>query len=93
MYHQPNKLFQYLAAGKPVVSTALSQIRAFSEENGHVVRLAESVEEFDAQIRAALDGDTTEAIEERMRIAGLYSSEAMAEERIRRINDLIASRR
>lgn len=47
----PIKMFEYLAAGKPVVSTPLPEVAAFSE----VVTLADGVDETVSAIRKALD--------------------------------------
>jgi glycosyltransferase involved in cell wall biosynthesis len=48
----PMKFFEYLAAGCPIVSTALPALRAYR----HVASLASSHEEFVAAIEAALRG-------------------------------------
>ena len=48
----PMKFFEYLAAGCPVVSTALPALRAYA----HVASLAASHEEFVAAVEAALRG-------------------------------------
>jgi len=49
----PMKFFEYLAAGCPIVSTALPALRAYA----HVASLAASHDEFVAAIEAALRGD------------------------------------
>ena len=46
----PIKLREYLAAGLPVVSTPLREVRPFS----HVVRIGETPEEFVRELEAAL---------------------------------------
>lgn len=52
-YINPTKTLEYLAAGKPVVSTAVADVvRNF----GDVVEVARSREAFVAAVRAALDG-------------------------------------
>jgi SAM-dependent methyltransferase/glycosyltransferase involved in cell wall biosynthesis len=50
---QPIKLWEYLAAGKPIVATAVSGFRDFPE----LVRLAESADDFCRQLEAALRED------------------------------------
>jgi teichuronic acid biosynthesis glycosyltransferase TuaH len=50
----PLKMYEYLAAGKPVVATDLEPIRAIPE-----VRRAATPEEFVQQIRAALEAEAT----------------------------------
>ncbi|MDD5431481.1 MAG: ElyC/SanA/YdcF family protein [Candidatus Omnitrophica bacterium] len=42
----PTKLNEYLAFGKPVISTVLPEVLAYNEENGSVVDVAVSAEEF-----------------------------------------------
>jgi glycosyltransferase involved in cell wall biosynthesis len=61
----PLKLHEYLAAGRASVATALPELRPFR----HVVRLAETPEEFIYQIRQALLDCTSEAVEARVAIA------------------------
>ena len=51
----PAKLNEYLALGKPVVSTDLAEVRRFNEANGAVVRIGATREEFIAQVQAALE--------------------------------------
>lgn len=50
----PLKMYEYLAAGKPVVATDLEPIRAMPE-----VRRAATPEEFVQQVRAALEAEAT----------------------------------
>ena len=47
----PIKLWEYLAAGKPIVSTPVAGFRDFPE----LVRLADDADHFTAQVRAALE--------------------------------------
>jgi hypothetical protein len=61
----PGKLYLYLAAGKPVVSTAVSpELRALQG----VIFLAETAETFSAQINSALAAAKIQ-VEERRRFA------------------------
>lgn len=46
----PLKLYEYLAAGRPVVSTAIAGVDPFN----HVIRVAETAEDFSAAIRELL---------------------------------------
>ena len=92
-YHQPNKLFQYLAAGKPVVASALPQVRAFSQEHGGLIGIAETYEEFEYLLASALNGGKNwGSAEERIRVAMKYSAERMALRRVQRIAEVSASR-
>lgn len=61
----PLKLHEYLAAGRAIVATALPELRPFS----HVVRIAETHEEFIQQIGEALHDNTPQSIETRTAIA------------------------
>jgi glycosyltransferase involved in cell wall biosynthesis len=61
----PMKLHEYLAAGRSIVATALPELRPYS----HVVRIAESYEEFIHQVGEALDDYAEHAIEARVAVA------------------------
>lgn len=61
----PIKLYEYLAAGKPVVSLDLPALDGFQ----HVARTADTPEAFIAQLEAGLAQDTPEAAAERRRVA------------------------
>ena len=50
----PIKLREYLSAGLPVVSVDMPEVRRYS----HLVKIAQSHEEFIAQIESALQDDT-----------------------------------
>lgn len=51
----PDKLGEYLASGKPVVSVASSEVVRLSKESrGGVIRIGENAEEFCHQLKAAL---------------------------------------
>lgn len=70
----PVKLYEYLAAGKPVVSTGLPEVRAF----GEVVSLAGTPDEFVQRLEEELAGDSPEKIAARLKVAGEHSWEARA---------------
>jgi len=61
----PVKLYEYLAAGKPVVSSPLPEVVQFSE----VVRIGAAPEEFVAGVEAALADTGAEAIARRVAVA------------------------
>ena len=50
----PAKLNEYLALGKPVVSSDLPEVRQFNQAHGHVVATATGVDDFRARIAEAL---------------------------------------
>jgi glycosyltransferase involved in cell wall biosynthesis len=61
----PLKLHEYLAAGLPVVTVKLPELEPFS----HVVRLADTHDDFVGQIREALQESASEAVEARVAVA------------------------
>lgn len=61
----PVKAFEILAAGKPLVSVPIAEMKGL----GPMVRLAATVEEFEGQIREALAEDLNPAIENRRTFA------------------------
>jgi glycosyltransferase involved in cell wall biosynthesis len=61
----PLKLHEYLAAGRASVATALPELRPFS----HVIRIAETHDEFIDQIREALKDQSPQVIDARVAIA------------------------
>ena len=71
----PLKLHEYLAAGKPVVSTAIQSVVPF----GSTVRLVKSVEEWSVAISESLgpSSNTLEAIQARQSIAKNYDWNAL----------------
>jgi uncharacterized SAM-binding protein YcdF (DUF218 family) len=58
----PTKMNEYLSMGKRVVSTNLLEVGKFNKENGPIVRVAKSAEEFCGAVRRAVDepGDRNE---------------------------------
>jgi glycosyltransferase involved in cell wall biosynthesis len=65
----PVKLLEYLAAGLPVVSTGLPEVRRFAAAHGPVVSIADGAEAFTAALRAALAADTPTQAAHRAEIA------------------------
>ena len=65
----PAKLNEYLALGKPIVSTDLAEVRRFNETHGAVVRIGLTREEFVAQVEAALAEDARTRRLERRAVA------------------------
>lgn len=73
----PLKINEYLAAGKPVVTTAFSEdIRSF----GQVVALAHTHQEFVAGVQHALAHDSPREAERRRQVAAQNTWEARAEQ-------------
>jgi len=65
----PTKLNEYLAMGKPVVSTALPEIKYFNEENGNLVYVSKTKEEFTENLKSAINNVHLEEREKRIRAA------------------------
>jgi len=70
----PVKLYEYLAAGKPVVSSDLPEVRPFRP----LVSIAREPDQFVRKIEEELAADSPEKAAERLRVAGLNSWEARA---------------
>lgn len=71
----PLKAYEYLAAGKPVVSSALPEIEHLRD----VVTFVRSREEFVSALRREIDGSARADVEERMRAAREYDWRSLHE--------------
>ncbi|MDD4979827.1 MAG: ElyC/SanA/YdcF family protein [Candidatus Omnitrophica bacterium] len=76
----PTKLNEYHAFGKPVVSTDIPEIMAFNRENGNLVLIARTKEEFIKKINNALEERDSNLISERIRLAKGHSWDKRIEE-------------
>lgn len=81
----PLKLYEYLAAGKPVVATDLPSVRPL----GQLVRTAETLEEWVRQIREALVSDSPELVAARQTIA----RENSWDRKVEQISEVLARQR
>jgi len=70
----PVKLYEYLAAGKPVVSSDLPEVRPF----GPLVAVAHDPDEFVKKVEEELAANSPEKVTERLRVAEQNSWEARA---------------
>ncbi len=75
----PLKLKEYLASGKPVLSTPLPEAQRLAPH----VRIAASVEDWCAVVRSAVDGDWTVDRDERLAFLGDHTWDCKAEEFLR----------
>jgi glycosyltransferase involved in cell wall biosynthesis len=75
----PAKLNEYMALGKPVISTDLAEVRRFNEANGDVVRVGRTREAFIDQVRASLEIDSPTQRAERRSVAEQNSWERRVE--------------
>jgi glycosyltransferase involved in cell wall biosynthesis len=80
----PNKVFQYLSAGKPVVSTDFESIRELAD----VVYIAENATRFRELIEYSLGKGRDEAGGKRIEIARRYSTESRARLLLKVLTDL-----
>ena len=71
----PVKLYEYLAAGRPVVSSDLPEVRAFRPQ----VAIANSSAEFVSRLEEELAADSPGKRAERLLLAGEHSWSARAE--------------
>jgi uncharacterized SAM-binding protein YcdF (DUF218 family)/glycosyltransferase involved in cell wall biosynthesis len=82
----PTKLNEYLALGKPVVSTKLPEITAFNEKYGNIVSIGKDPEEFSSCLERAVNiQDNKQAIEKMIRVA----HDNTWRKRIEQMSDLI----
>ena len=56
----PTKLNEYLAIGKPVISTPLPEVVTFNQQHGNIVEVASTLEEFSGRLRTVLKAETEE---------------------------------
>ena len=81
----PIKLVEYLAAGLPVVSSAILAAERLADE----IRLGEAPESFAAAIEAAAESDSPEARQRRMALAGPYSWDRRIDEMEAAIDEVV----
>lgn len=75
-YSNPTKFFEYLATGRPIVSTDFPSARDF----GLLVRIGRDTNEFIRQVEAALATDSAAARAERLAEASKHSWDARVEQ-------------
>jgi glycosyltransferase involved in cell wall biosynthesis len=85
----PNKIIQYLASGKPVISTDFQSAREF----GSVIDISRDAEDFISKIKMILDSDSKQQKSERIDVAKLYSIGPHADLYISYIHDLLEKSR
>lgn len=81
----PTKLNEYLAMGKPVVSTELPEVKMFNKEYGDIVYVAKDRMEFSDYVYKAITEDKEILIEKRIDVARQNSWE----NRIEKMSDLV----
>ena len=81
----PSKLHQYLAGGKPVVSTDLPEMRQFAE----VIDIAKNHEEFLNNVEKAFKNDNAVLLEKRIEVARENSVEKRAELKVQLLKEVL----
>ncbi|HSN73455.1 MAG TPA: glycosyltransferase [Anaerolineae bacterium] len=82
----PLKVYEYLAAGKPVVGTPLPELRQFEP----LVRLAGNVEGFVAAVEAALaEGDGPQAVAARLAVAAANTWDVRVERMVELVEEAL----
>ena len=81
----PNKVHQYLAGGKPVVSTDLPEMRPFAE----VVDIAKNHDEFLNNVEKAFKNDNAVLLEKRIEVARENSVEKRAELKVQLLKEVL----
>ena len=89
----PAKLNEYLAIGKPVVSTGLFEVRRFVADHGDVIAVADGIDGFTAKVEAALREDTPDAALRRRAVAEANSWQAKVEDMSARIESKLIEKR
>nr|WP_243237156.1 glycosyltransferase [Heliobacterium chlorum] len=84
----PVKVYEYLAAGKPVVSTALPEVTPFAP----VVSVAKDEESFIEAVRNALATDSPEKRAERLALAEHHSWDARLEPMLQEIQQKLGEK-
>jgi glycosyltransferase involved in cell wall biosynthesis len=82
----PLKLYEYMAAGKPIVATDMEEMRAY---DGNGLTIARSNEEFLAAVDRAIAGDTPELAAQRSSAAATESWDHRVEEVSRILEPLL----
>ena len=89
----PTKLNEYLAMGKPVVSTGLPDITQFNRAHGDVASIADDPEAFASAIQHAIQGHEPSEVEKRIAVARAHSWDARVAAMTGLIETALADRR
>ena len=90
----PTKLNEYLAMGKPVVSTALPEIKYFNEENANLVYVSKTKEEFAENLKLAINNNVQlEEREKRIKAAENNTWEIRIEKMSKVIGNIIEDKK
>lgn len=76
----PTKLNEYLAMGRPVVSTDLPEVEIFNQKHRDIVYIGKNSEEFTESLRKALEDDNEDLRSRRIEVARQNSWQSRIEE-------------
>ncbi len=76
----PTKLNEYLAMGKPVISTPLKEVLLFNQRHGNLVEIAGNAETFGEKIRQVLADKEKKQTEQRIAVAQQNSWDVRSKE-------------
>ncbi len=88
----PNKVFQYLATGSPVVATPFPETEFFPDDIRDVVRIAETPREFCDLIEKALAEDCEDLRRARVRVADRNTCDIRARQRVQALRECLQAR-
>jgi glycosyltransferase involved in cell wall biosynthesis len=86
----PNKIFQYLAAGRPVVSTRFPETAFLPDDLREALHIADTPEQFCDAIHRALAADCQERRRQRVRVAEANSCDVRARQRVQILRECVA---
>ncbi len=84
----PNKLHEYTAMGKPIVSTDLPEVRSY----GNIIKIAQGRDEFIDLIEKSIQEDNKDKIIQRLKIAENNSWDRRVDQMLSYIEDAFAER-
>ncbi len=85
----PTKLNEYLAMGKPVISTDIPEVANFNRENDNLIYIGKNYAEFSRLISEAVNNSNDTLVERRIRAAKKNSWEVRIEEMSNLIEETI----
>ena len=84
----PIKFFEFLATGKPVITTALPSLKKYSE----VVRIAETYDDFVLGVEIAIADDSDDLREKRISLARNNTWQSRVDKLLSHVDDILRTR-
>ncbi|HYE87794.1 MAG TPA: ElyC/SanA/YdcF family protein [Vicinamibacterales bacterium] len=88
----PVKMNEYLAMGKPVISTDLAEVRRFNHEHGELVRIARDADEIASAVQELALPSSIETIERRSAVAQSNSWHRRIADMLSLVDDAVSAR-